>query len=175
MRARDLGKISKMGNQVGPLDIEYKPRSAIKGQVIVDFLTEIPKEDVNEAKVERCQETQTQDEVWDLYTDGASNDEWSGVGLILISPEKTELTYALRLDFKSSSNEAEYEALLAGLRLAHKMKARRVRAHVDSLLVANQVSGPYEAKEASMKQYLVKAQELIKSFDNCVVIHVPQE
>jgi hypothetical protein len=45
---------------------------------------------------------------------------------------------------------------------------------VDSLLVANQIGGSYEAKEASMKQYLVKAQELINSFDNCVVIHVPR-
>jgi hypothetical protein len=54
------------------------------------------------------------------------------------------------------------------------MKARRVRAHVDSLLVANQVGGSYEAKEVSMKQYLVNAQELIKSFDSCVVIHVPR-
>jgi ribonuclease HI len=54
------------------------------------------------------------------------------------------------------------------------MKARRVRAHVDSLLVANQIGGSYEAKEPSMKQYLAKAQELIKGFDDCVIVHVPR-
>jgi hypothetical protein len=97
------GRLTNWAIERGPLDIEYKLRSTIKGQVIVDFLTEIPKEDANEAEVERRPETQTQDEVWDLYTDGASNDEGSGAGLILISPDKTELTYVLRLDSKAQT------------------------------------------------------------------------
>nr|GEV94609.1 reverse transcriptase domain-containing protein [Tanacetum cinerariifolium] len=52
---------------------------------------------------------------------GASNARGFGVGLVLISPTKTEYTYALRLNFKSTNNQAEYEALLAGLRIAKKM------------------------------------------------------
>nr|GEW32774.1 reverse transcriptase domain-containing protein [Tanacetum cinerariifolium] len=51
-------------------------------------------------------------EEWVLYTDGASSAKGSGAGLVLISPTKTEYTYALRLNFKSTNNEAEYEALL---------------------------------------------------------------
>ncbi|KAK1427764.1 hypothetical protein QVD17_16458 [Tagetes erecta] len=66
------------------------------------------------------------------------------------------ITYALRLNFKSTNNEAEYEALLAGLRAALTMKVEHLTVYVDSLLVANQVNGQYEAKECTMQQYLAK-------------------
>ncbi|GJZ02800.1 reverse transcriptase domain-containing protein [Tanacetum coccineum] len=51
-------------------------------------------------------------EEWILYTDAASNIRGSGAGLIVIIPTKTEYTYALRLNFDSTNNQAEYEALL---------------------------------------------------------------
>src|ERR1043165_5276252 len=81
---------------------------------------------------------------------GASNGDGAGAGLRLISPDKHEFTYAIRLEFKSTNNEAEYEALLAGLRIAEKMGARHVEAHVDSLLVARQINGVYDAKDETM-------------------------
>ncbi|GKG04680.1 reverse transcriptase domain-containing protein, partial [Tanacetum coccineum] len=58
---------------------------------------------------------------WRLYTDGASNNEGSGAGLILIAPDDVEYSYALRLNFSNSNNDAEYEALLAGQRIANEM------------------------------------------------------
>ncbi|XP_076950868.1 uncharacterized protein LOC143623982 [Bidens hawaiensis] len=79
--------------------------------------------------------------LWNLYTNGASNGDRSGAELILISLESIELTYTMRLEFSSTNNEAEYEALLAGLRMAKKIKVQYIRAHVDSLLVANQFKG----------------------------------
>ncbi|GJZ52142.1 reverse transcriptase domain-containing protein [Tanacetum coccineum] len=63
-------------------------------------------------------------EEWVLYTDKASSIKGVGVGLVLISPTKTEYTYALRLNFTNINNLAEYEALLAGLRIAKKMKVQ---------------------------------------------------
>ncbi|GJT78430.1 putative reverse transcriptase domain-containing protein [Tanacetum coccineum] len=62
----------------------------------------------------------------------------SGAGLILVSIEGKEYTYALRFEFKTTNNEAEYEALLAGLRIATKMKIQELAIFVDSQLVANQ-------------------------------------
>ncbi|GJW43354.1 reverse transcriptase domain-containing protein [Tanacetum coccineum] len=59
---------------------------------------------------------------WRLYTDGASNNEGSEAGLILIAPDDVEYSYALRLNFSNSNNEAEYEALLAGLRIAKRLQ-----------------------------------------------------
>ncbi|GJY37362.1 reverse transcriptase domain-containing protein [Tanacetum coccineum] len=61
-------------------------------------------------------------ERWTLFMDGASNSKGFEASLVLISLSGVEFTYALRLNFTSTNNEAEYEALLAGLRLAKKMK-----------------------------------------------------
>ena len=57
---------------------------------------------------------------WGLYVNEASKDERSGVGLILISPEGHRMQCTLRFGFKASNNEAEYEALIAGLNLLRK-------------------------------------------------------
>ncbi|GJT50083.1 reverse transcriptase domain-containing protein, partial [Tanacetum coccineum] len=65
-------------------------------------------------------------EPWTLFTDGSSCVDGSGAGLILTSPEGTEFTYALRFQFTTSNNEAEYEALIAGLRIATQMGVRNV-------------------------------------------------
>ncbi|GJV41771.1 reverse transcriptase domain-containing protein [Tanacetum coccineum] len=59
----------------------------------------------------------TEVEVWKLYTDGACNDHGSRAGLILIDPEDMEYSYELWLNFSNSNNDAEYEALFAGLML----------------------------------------------------------
>ncbi|GJV16662.1 reverse transcriptase domain-containing protein [Tanacetum coccineum] len=57
-------------------------------------------------------------EPWILFTDGSSCVDGSGAGLILTNPEGMEFTYALRFEFTATNNEAEYEALIAGLRIA---------------------------------------------------------
>ncbi|GKF86988.1 reverse transcriptase domain-containing protein [Tanacetum coccineum] len=80
-------------------------------------------------------------EEWVLYTDGTSSIKGSGAGLVLISPTKTEYTYALRLNFESTNNQAEYEALLTGLRISKKIGVRSLSVNVDSKLVANQING----------------------------------
>ncbi|GKA18824.1 reverse transcriptase domain-containing protein [Tanacetum coccineum] len=74
----------------------------------------------------------------------------------LRSPEGAEFTYALRFQFTASNNEAEYEALLAELRIAAQIGVRNIRVSVDSKLVANQVLGTYIAKEENMIKYLEK-------------------
>nr|KAJ0215185.1 hypothetical protein LSAT_V11C300107570 [Lactuca sativa] len=104
---------------------------------------------------------------WTLYTDGASSKEGSGAGPILTSPTGEEITYALRFDFRTSNNEAEYEALLAGLRLVVKMGAQRVIALTDSRLAANQVTGEFEEKDKRMEKYVKVVQRItgsLKSF-----------
>ena len=52
---------------------------------------------------------------WEVYVDGALNQNGSGIGLVLISLEKVIVKKSLRLDFSATNNEAEYEALLMGM------------------------------------------------------------
>nr|GEU48635.1 reverse transcriptase domain-containing protein [Tanacetum cinerariifolium] len=81
---------------------------------------------------------------------GSSCVDGSGAGLILTNPKGVEFTYALRFKFVASNNEAEYEALIAGLWIAARMGVKDVNVSVDSKLVANQVLGTYVAKEDNM-------------------------
>ncbi|XP_021985818.1 uncharacterized protein LOC110882015 [Helianthus annuus] len=161
------GRLTKWAIELSAFDITYRTRGPVKGQAVADFLTEVP-------TGESIKGQPILPKVWNLYTDGASSKEGSGAGLILIDPEGIEYTYALRFEFKTSNNEAEYEALLAGLQTAAKAGATSVLAHVDSLLVANQVSGEYEAREDNMVRYLQQVNSLISSFDSCKIVHIPR-
>nr|GEX43213.1 reverse transcriptase domain-containing protein [Tanacetum cinerariifolium] len=108
-----------------------------------------------------------------VITDQPIKQVISRIGLILTSPEGTEFTYALRFQFTVSNNEAEYEALIAGLRIAAQIWVRNVHVRVDSKLVANQVLGTYVAKEENMIKYFEKAKSLISGFANFSISQVP--
>ncbi|GJY57428.1 reverse transcriptase domain-containing protein [Tanacetum coccineum] len=113
-------------------------------------------------------------EPWTLFTDGSSCVDGSGAGLILTNPEGAEFTYAMRFRFEATNNEAEYEALIAGLRIAEQMGVKNLQANVDSRLVANQVNGSYIAKESGMVQYLDKVKTLAKSFKEFSIKQIPR-
>ncbi|GKA81460.1 reverse transcriptase domain-containing protein [Tanacetum coccineum] len=182
------GRLAKWGIELEAYSIKYAPRSAIKGLVLANFLADTMAEDnstqvkasrpndtLREGKSREEQEAPetktpknlgTETDIWKLYTDGASNEHRSGAGLILIDPEGAKYSYALRLNFANSNNDAEYEALLAGLIIATKMKVEKMHAFVDSKWVASQVEGSYEAKSEKTKKYKEKALEMIRSFNN---------
>nr|GEU68404.1 reverse transcriptase domain-containing protein [Tanacetum cinerariifolium] len=146
---------------LGEYNITYWPRTLVKGQVLADFLAVMPDESPPDASV-----VKTQQEPWTLFTDGSSCVDGFGTGLILTNPEGTEFTYALRFQFAASNNEAEYEALIAGLRIIAQMGVRNVHVSVDSKLVANQVLGAYVAKEENMIKYLEMVKSLVSDFAN---------
>ncbi|GJS25325.1 reverse transcriptase domain-containing protein [Tanacetum coccineum] len=163
------GRLQKWSVLLGEHNISYRPRTAVKGQILADFLIEKPETDAvlpqSEVKLQ---------EPWILFTDGSSCVDGSGAGLILTNPEGMEFTYALRFEFTATNNEAEYEALIAGLRIAARMGVRNLEANVDSRLVANHVLGEYVAKEDNMIQYLDKTKSLIQSFDRFTIRQVPR-
>nr|GEW30929.1 reverse transcriptase domain-containing protein [Tanacetum cinerariifolium] len=105
-----------------------------------------------------------QEEPWTFFTDGSSCVDGSGAGLVLTNPEGVEFTYALRFQFAASNNEAEYEALVAGLWIATQMGVKNIQVNVDSKLVANQVLGTYVAKEDNMIKYLEIVKGLVNGF-----------
>ena len=82
---------------------------------------------------------------WEVYVDGAANQRGSGVGLVLVSPEKITIEKSLRLGFSAMNNEAEYEALLMGMMMVQKMGRKTVKVYSDSKLVVGQVRGELEA------------------------------
>ncbi|GKA03928.1 reverse transcriptase domain-containing protein [Tanacetum coccineum] len=140
-------------------------------QVLADFIAQRPKEDTPPAKTPSEEEVQ---EPCTIFTDGSSCLEGSRAELILTNPEGTEFTYALRFKFDASNNEAKYEALMAGLRIAKQMDVKNLVVKVDSCLVANQINGSYIAKEQSMIQYPKKVKVLISNFKKFSIEQVPR-
>ena len=67
------------------------------------------------------------------------------VGIVLITPEKLIIEKSLRLGFLATNNEAEYEALLAGVNLVRLLGGKMVEVYSDSRLIVGQVNGEYEA------------------------------
>ncbi|GJU87170.1 reverse transcriptase domain-containing protein [Tanacetum coccineum] len=156
------GKLAKYAVELGAYNITYMPRNAVKGQVLAAFLNEVP---VGTRQLEICSlDDDKKLEEWTLFTDGASSLKGAGAGLVLIDPAGTEYTYAIRLNFASTNNEAEYKALLAGLRIAGKMKVPTLKVKVDSKLVACQLKGEFVASSDGMAKYLTKAKELSAAF-----------
>ena len=100
-------------------DVKYMPRTAIKGQVLADFIAEfaegVPEEE--SAVIGALVSSVTIAPSWRVYTDGASNRKRAGVGVVLITPEKLIMEKSLRLGFSATNNEAEYEALLVGINM----------------------------------------------------------
>nr|GEV92730.1 reverse transcriptase domain-containing protein [Tanacetum cinerariifolium] len=125
------GRLQKWSIMLGEHNITYRPRTSIKGQILADFLNEIPDKASQGVPVEV-----TQKEPWTLFTDGSSCVDGS----------------------------AEYEALVAGLRIATQMGVKNLQANVDSKLVANQVLGTYVAKEDNMIKYLEIVKGLVSGF-----------
>ncbi|GJT58882.1 reverse transcriptase domain-containing protein [Tanacetum coccineum] len=148
-----------------------RPRVSVKGQILVDFIVKRPEEDFADTPMEEEEELY---EPWILFTDGSSCTDGSKAGLILTNPEGMEFTYALRFKFDATNNEAEYEALIAGLRIAEQMGVKKLQANVDLRLVANQVNGTYVAKEAGMICYLEKVKALTISFKAFIIKQNPR-
>ena len=92
--------------------------------------------------------------------DGSSTPSTSATRVILISPIGETVEYALRFIFLASNNEAEYEALLTGLKLAEELGVSKLRVFSDSQLIVGQVQEELEAQSPSMISYLGKAKEL---------------
>ncbi|PON72858.1 Ribonuclease H, partial [Parasponia andersonii] len=151
------GRLLKWAVELSQFDINFQPRTAIKGQALADFIAEFTY-DVNLPTGVLEKPASDTSKLWKLYVDGSSNENGAGAGIVLISLEGHNIHYALRFKFPTSNNEAEYEALIAGLKLAQEMKVEAIEVYSDSQLVVCQVKGGYHARGERMMAYLKKVQ-----------------
>jgi hypothetical protein len=118
------GRLVNWAVELGEFDLEFYPRTTIKAQVLADFIVEfsnLPESHEMPAK-----------ESWIAYVDGSSMKSRSGAGVALITLDKEEIAVALKLDFPTTNNEAEYEAVIAGLSLAEHLGAKNLEVRSDS-------------------------------------------
>ena len=106
---------------------------------------------------------------------GAVNNEGAGVGIVLVSPEGHRLLNAIHFNFQLSNNDAEYETLIGGLRLALEMKVKKLIIKVDSMLVVENIKGGYQANGPKTDIYLRCVQGLLDQFEEVQVNKVLKE
>jgi hypothetical protein len=101
-------RISKWTVELGAFTLDFKPRTAIKSQVLVDFMAEWRENQV-EAPTNQLDH-------WVMYFDGSLKFGGGGAEVFFISPRGEQIKYVFQILFEVSNNEAKYEALLHGLR-----------------------------------------------------------
>ena len=111
---------------------------------------------------------------WEVHVDGASNQKNSGVGLVLMSPEKVVIEKSLRLDFPVTNNEVEYDTLLEGMAMVQRMGGKSIKFFSDSRLIIGQVRGEFETKDERMQGYLSQVKSMQSKFDSFDLLHVPR-
>jgi ribonuclease HI len=162
------GRVSFWGITLGPWEIMYQRQSAIKSQVLLDFIAEWTKAQMPELpNLSNC---------WTIYVDGSKRVSGAGVGVVLVSPQGDKMRYVLRMRFVNpSNNEAEYESVLHDMRMAKACGATSIKIHGDSNLITQQVMKECDATCANMIAYRAMYDKLEGNFKGCEVTHIGRE
>ncbi|XP_074342062.1 uncharacterized protein LOC141679464 [Apium graveolens] len=179
------GKMLKWEVELGQFDLEYFPRTTIKGHALANFILEFDFEVDEKAIV--LVEPSSQGDVLDqvreefphpwriLHVDGAVNNNGSRAEIILVSLEGHHLMSAIHFKFYVTNNDNEYEALINGLKIALEVGVVNLIARSDSELVVNQVNGWFHARGPRTELYMRCVQRLLQKFRSAKLKGVPRE
>ncbi|XP_074375214.1 uncharacterized protein LOC141716974 [Apium graveolens] len=126
-RPESSGRLLKWAMELGQFDLEYMPRTTIRGQALADFLLEFDftVDDKALVVIQPPHNEELLEEFphpwWILHMDGAVNNGGAGAGIVLVSPRSHHLMSAIHFKFYATNNDAEYEALINGLKIALEM------------------------------------------------------
>jgi len=122
-----------------------------------------------------------EDGLWTTDFDGAVGSDGAGIGVWIRSPfsvsnqvpNKVQVC-SYKLAFDCSNNEAEYEALIAGLKILRKLKAKKIAIYGDSESVIKQVKGEFQAKHPRMRAYRNAVLDILKRFSEHTLTCIPR-
>ncbi|KAK4403042.1 hypothetical protein Sango_1044900 [Sesamum angolense] len=138
--ATKLRRLVKWAIELSEYDISYIPRTTIKAQALADFVSEM---------IGTTQAEVPEERPWLLHVDGSSTAQGSEAGVVITSPQGKDMEFAIKFDFKTSKNEAEYEALVLGMRMAQDVGASHLLAYSDSQLIVKQVNGEQKPRKTA--------------------------
>ena len=150
------GRMALWAIELSEFDIQYCLRIGMKGQAVADFIAEYTQ-----------LEGQGADGLKQLiiHTDRSSNRHADGVGMVIQTLVGDKIECMIRLGFPTTNNEAEYEALMAGLDLAKAAGAGNLIVHCDSQVITSQINGEYKCRSERMKKYLEEVKNRIDSLE----------
>ncbi|XP_065624956.1 uncharacterized protein LOC136065547 [Quercus suber] len=159
------GRMALWAIELSEFDIHYRPRTVIKGQAVADFIAEYTQTEHKGAHALRQ---------WNIHTDGSSNKQAGGAGVLIQTSDGEKIKCMIWLVFLTTNNEAEYEALVAGLDLARAAGAEDMVVHCDSQVIISQISGIYECRGEKMKKYLEEVKSRIGTLQ-VTFVQIPRE
>ncbi len=111
----------------------------------------------------------------ELYTDGGArgNPGPAGIGVVLkVKGQKSKVKKTIGT---ATNNQAEYQALIAGLELARTEQVEDLKVFMDSELIVKQMRGEYRVKNADLKPLFAKSLALTNKFNSIAFHHIPRE
>nr|AAT85175.1 putative polyprotein [Oryza sativa Japonica Group] len=170
------GRVVRWAIELSEFDLRFEPRHAIKSQALADFVAEWTPapEPVSAPEASSGPSQLPHTAYWVMQFDGSLSLQGAGAGVTLTSPSGDFLRYLVRLDFRATNNMAEYEGLLAGLRVAAGLGIRRFLVLGDSQLVVNQVCKEYRCSDPQMDAYVRQVRRMERHFDGIELRHVPR-
>ncbi|KAJ1403360.1 Ribonuclease H domain [Sesbania bispinosa] len=175
------GRMSRCALMMSEYDIQLIHPTKLKSQALTDMLAICSSgedEDVMEElrgempSINACKKQEAK--WWTLRFDGTPAHPCGGARVILEQEGGKVLVFSYQLRFPCTNNEAEYEALVLGLRMAGELGVRRLRIKGDLNLVIKQLKGQYGAKEESLAMYKEEALKWIVTFEEVEASHVPR-
>ena len=130
--------------ELSEFDIQYRLQTTIKGQVIANFIAEFT--------LVKGQGAESSPQ-WSIHRDRSSNKQAGGASVVLHSREGDKVECMVCLDFPTTNNEAEYDALITGLDLTKVVGATNMVVYCDSQVMTSQVNSDYDCKNERMKKY----------------------
>ena len=159
------GRMALWAIELSEFDVQYRPRTAVKWQIVADFIAEYTQSEDKGAKGHR---------LWNIHTDGSSNQCLDGACVVIQTPEGDKIECMIGLDFPTTNNETEYETLVAGLDLARAAGAENMIMHCDSQVITSQINDDYECRNERMKKYLEEVKSRINGLE-VKFIQIPRE
>jgi ribonuclease HI len=161
------GRMGKWAYSLVEYDLVHESLRAMKGQVVADFIVDHM---VDEAEGECLVETRD----WEVFFDGSVCSRGNGVGCVIISPNGVVVELSVKLEFKCTNNQAEYEALLFGLEHLRDMGVQSVKAFGDSQLVIQQIRGESQCFDGILNEYLERCMNIIDVLESFCITYIPR-
>jgi ribonuclease HI len=111
---------------------------------------------------------------WTMFFHGSSCGVGAGIRIILISPQGSNCEFSIPIEKTSTNNQAEYQAVLKGIKLLREVNAEVVEIFADAQLVINQLAGEYECKDDILRVYHEECLQLLREFKIVRLEHIPK-
>jgi hypothetical protein len=111
-----------------------------------------------------CEDSPPTTSVWKMFFDEASSREGDGAKMVFVSPTQETISLSYKLEFETTNNVAEYEALILGLRAAKDMGIKEIFMFGDIELIVQQIMSVYQANHPRLRSYRNEVWDLVNIF-----------